>query len=365
MAGLTLAEMQGIVKERTESVIGAFGDPGTRPTGQTKNMVDQYRTAYDDIDSLLEKAYARLAGIDPADAGYYNELIRTQRLQNLQDQIKKLYNDAARSVGFLQIESSKTAINNVFYGNMYSVNWFSGAQGFEYFAVLNPNVVKVSVLSTPKIWESIRKNHPSQIKGLTKYQPKHGTLIETLTSNRNKDIAKINQAITQGLLKGDSYKTMSKNIKDIMNGSANQAVRIARTEGIRNMNAGALANTEAAMDAGVEVGREVVEVTTGDVRDQSLAINGQKQKGVDPFHYPGGLLVNSIGNSGVAAYDINERGGSVDFVDGIDANTTRGINPVTGKHHNADMTQFNAWMKENDLIYTDTGRITSKGKTAF
>jgi len=225
--------------------------------------------------------------------------------------------------------------------------------------------VKVSVLSTPKIWESIRENHPAQIKDLAKYQPKHGTLIETLTANRAKDITKINQAITQGLLKGDSYSTMARNIKDIMNGSANQAVRIARTEGIRNMNAGALANTEDAMNAGVDVGREVVEVMDSRTRDQSLDINGDRYPGIEPFLYPDGLLVNSIGNSGVAKYDINERGGSVDYVEGIEPNTVEGVNPVTGDPGNTDMRQFNAWMRENDLVYTDTGRITSRGRTAF
>ena len=362
MADFTLAEMQGIVKNRTESVIGAFG---AQPKGQAQKMIDQYKEAYKDIDGTLEKAYAKLAGIDPADAGYYNELIKTQRLQNLQDQIKTLYNDAAKRAGFLQIESSKTAINNVYYGNMYSVNWFSGAQKLEYFAVLNPNVVKVSVLSTPKIWENIRENHPEQIKNLAKYQPKHGTLIETLTANRNKDIAKINSTITQSLLKGDSYQTLSKDIKNIMNGSANQAMRIARTEGIRNMNAGALANTQAAIDSDIDVGREVVEVMDTRTRDQSASINGQKQKGADPFHYPGGLLVEIIGNSGVASYDINERGSSVDYLEGIDANTTRGINPATGRHGNANMRDFNKWMKQNDLVYSDTGRITSRGRTAF
>ena len=355
---MNLKDLQQTANSRTKSVLGAFTD---RPTGQSKLLIDNYKKAYNDIETQLKELYLKqLSGVNPED--YYNEAIKFNRLSNLQKQIAKSYTDAAKKAGLAQVELSKTAISNQYYQNMYSVNWFSGTHGYEYFSVLNPNVANVSVFSTPEVWKAIKAADRPE---LMKYMSKSGTLISTLRDNSVKDQLKIAQSVTQGLIKGESFTKLAKNIKGIFNTTANNAIRIARTEGIRNMNAGALANTQAAIDSGVDIGREVVEIMDGRTRNQSASINGQKQKGADPFHYPGGLKVDIIGNSGVAAYDVNERGTSVDYLVGMDSNTIDGINPVTGKHGNADMRDFNKWMVDNDLKYTDSGRITSIGKTAF
>ncbi|MCP4394588.1 MAG: hypothetical protein GY804_10025 [Alphaproteobacteria bacterium] len=362
----TLKELQETAKERTEAVIGAWPNPPEadyHPKGQTKKLLANYQAAYKDIDEQIKEAYAKyLVGVDSGDLGYYNEMLKYERLTNLQKQIAKSYNTAAKKAGFAQMEISKTGIANEYYQDMYSVNWFSGSQGKGYFTPLNPKIMEVSVYSTPKIWKDLS----AKDKGLLQpFLAKSGTLIDTLRNNRTKDLIKIQDSITQALLKGDSFTSLSKDIKHILNTSASNAVRIARTEGIRNMNAGSLANTQAAMDAGVDVGREVVEIKDDRTRSQSASINGQKQKGADPFHYPGGLKVDIIGNSGVAKYDINERGTSVDYLEDMDANTLEGINPATGKHGNANMRDFNKWMIDNGLKYTDSGRIISRGKTAF
>jgi hypothetical protein len=355
---MTLSELQQTAKERTEAIIGAWTD---RPTGQTKVLIDNYRAAYNEIDELLKNTYAKfLTGIPPE--GYYNEIIKFNRLNNLNKQIKKMYDDAAKKAGLTQIEISKTGISNQYYGNMYSVNWFSGTQNLEYFTPLNPAIAKVSVFGTPEVWKDIKAKDRGALKP---YLPKNGTVINTLRGNRTKDLLKLQQSITQAMLQGKSYTNLSNDIKKILNTTANNAVRIARTEGIRNMNSGALANTQAAIDAGVEVGREVVEVMDDRTRSQSASIDGQRQKGDDPFVYPGGLLVDIIGNSGVAEYDINERGSSVDYVEGIKPNTVEGVNPATGNPGDANMRAFNQWMEQNDLKWSDTGRIISKGKAAF
>ncbi len=362
----TLQELQETAKSRTEAVIGAWPDPPEavyHPKGQTKKLLENYQKAYNDIDKQIKDAYTKyLIGVDPKDLGYYNEMLKFDRLTKLQKQIAKAYNNAALKAGFSQAEISKTGISNEFYQDMYGVNWFTGSKESQYYSILNPKTIEASVYSTPKIWKSIR---PSMRERFQAYFAKHGNLPTTLKTARTKDLVKLNQAITQALINGDSPQVLSKEIKTILNTTASNAVRIARTEGIRNMNSGSYANTQAALNAGVDVGREVIEVMDGRTRSQSAQINGQKQPGVKPFNYPGGLKVDIIGNSGVAEWDINERGSSTDYVVGNDANNTKGINPVTGKHSTADMRDFNNWMTDNDLKYSDTGRIISKGKTAF
>lgn len=355
---MTLAELQEVSRKRTEAIIGAWTD---KPTGQTKKLLNNYRVAYNEIDEQLKAFYAKnLAGIKKEDM--YNEAIKLNRLENLQKQIKDTYNKAARKAGLAQFEMSKTAISNQYYQNMYAVNWFSGLQGVDYYTHLNPKIATVSVFGTEKIFKSLPLQDRKKYK---KYMPKAGTVVNSLRGNQTDDLRKIQETITRGLIQGKKYTEMTKDLRKVFNTTASNAMRIARTESARNMNAGALANTEAAINKGVEMGREVVEVEDSNTRAQSSAINRQKQKGADPFIYPGGLKVDIIGNSGVAEYDINERGTSVDFIQDVDANTIKGINPVTGKHSTANMGAFNEWMKENDLIYKPDGRITSKGKTAF
>ena len=59
------------------------------------------------------------------------------------------------------------------------------------------------------------------------------TLSETLEKNRVNIIYKIQQEVTQGLVKGETYGTMSKRLKSSLEGDAVKAMRIVRTEGHR------------------------------------------------------------------------------------------------------------------------------------
>jgi len=63
------------------------------------------------------------------------------------------------------------------------------------FTVLNPAVVEISVLGTPTVWKKIGKDAAERISkkygDLSKYQPKHGTLTNTILNNRVKDLQKI------------------------------------------------------------------------------------------------------------------------------------------------------------------------------
>jgi hypothetical protein len=264
----TLEQLQEIATERTEALIGAWnwdkaGNPV--PIGISKQITDQYKKAYLDINKSLEAIRKKfLAGVKPED--YYNEIVKFNRLSSLKSQIATIYNEAAGKAGLLQVESSTLAISNKYYENMYAVNWFSadafkGVNDFQYFAILNKATIESSVLGTPKVWNSLSK---AQKKALKPLFPKHGTLIKTLNDNRVKDLLKLQEVITQGLLKGRSsvktakdlqkvFKDIATDVKERMEVSASNALRIARTEGARNMNSGAFANTQAGIDAGLEL----------------------------------------------------------------------------------------------------------------
>jgi len=370
----TLEDLQEISTQRTKDLIGAWnrdknGNPV--PIGISKQITDQYKKAYEDIAKSLKAIENKISTVKPED--YYNEVVKHGRLSALKSQIAGFYNDAAGKAGLLQVESSTLALSNKYYENMYAVNWFSadafhGIHDFTYFAVLNKATIESSVLGTPKVWDSLTK---AQKKLLKPTFPKHGTLIKTLMDNREKDLLKLQEVITQGLLKGKSsvktakdlqkvFKDITDDVKERMEVSASNALRIARTEGARNMNSGAFANTQAAIDAGLELNRKVIETLDSNTREQSAQIDDQEVPGNQPFIYPGGLEVMIIGNSGVAAYDINERGTSIDVVPGTPPGQRTGRDPATGKHTDATFNNFDDWMTKHKLKYNDQGRIVSK-----
>ena len=367
----TLEQLQEISTERTQQLIGAWNwdkDGNPIPIGLSKQITDQYKKAFLDIEKDLERIRLKvLKGVKPED--YYNNLVQHGRLSALKSQIAATYNQAAGRAGLLQVESATLAISNKYYENMYSVNWlsaeaFKGVTDFQYFAVLNNKTIQSSVLGTPKVWASLSKAQKLANKPLF---PKHGTLIKTLNDNRVKDLLKLQEVITQGLLKGRSsvktakdlqkvFRDIAGNVKERMEVSASNALRIARTEGARNMNSGAFANTQEAIDAGLELNRKAIETLDDRTRSQSAHIDDQEVPGDEPFNYPGGLQVMIIGNSGVAKYDVNERGRSIDVVPGTPPGRRTGRNPFTNKIETATFKNFNDWAKSHGLTQNKTGR---------
>ena len=372
---MTLQQMQELSEERTKALIGAWnwdkaGNP--QPVGISKQITDQYKKAYLDIERSMQAIKNKfLTGVKPDT--YYNEIVKFNRLGALKSQIATIYNEAAGKAGLLQVESSTLAISNKYYENMYAVNWFSadafkGVNDFQYFAILNKKTIESSVLGTPKVWNSLTKNQKKALKPLF---PKHGTLIKTLNDNRVKDLLKLQEVITQGLLKGKSsvktakdlqkvFTDIAADVKERMEVSASNALRIARTEGARNMNSGAYANTQAGIDAGLELKRKAIETLDANTREQSAFIDDEEVGGDQPFNYPGGLKVMIIGNSGVADYDINDRGRSIDIVPGPPPGKRTGRDPATGENLEATFKNMDEWMKQHNLTFNKSGRIVSK-----
>ncbi|MED4977213.1 phage minor head protein [Weizmannia sp. FSL K6-0777] len=82
------------------------------------------------------------------------------------------------------------------------------------------------------------------------------TLSERLEKNRTNIIYAIQQEITQGLVKGETYGTMAKRLKDQLEGDATKAMRIVRTEAHRASETGKLDSAVHANKNGVVMMKE-------------------------------------------------------------------------------------------------------------
>lgn len=347
---MTLQQMQEASRKRQEAIIGAWGE---QPYGLTRDLLRNYRGAYTTISADLKSAYAKLAGVSPDNAGYYNELLKYNRLTALQRSTAEAYRKAARKAGLGQYAASQLALSNQYYENQYTINWFSDAP---YFSTLDQKIVEVSVYGTPKIWESIKASNRDKYGP---YLPQYGTLSELLNANAAKDLEMVSRTITQRLRQGKSYSIVARDLRKIFNTTANNAIRIARTEGNRNLNSGAFANSQAAMDAGIQLERMYLATLDTRTREQSAAMDGQVRPADKPFEY-GGLSWFIPGNSGNPAYDINDRCTVIDRVDGKNPALRRGRNPATGQTEVADFGSFDDWMSQNNLTRNKSGRIVSR-----
>lgn len=335
-------------------------------------LAKEYKKALDEIRGDIQKVYNKVIGdrspvqlaaiLKEQPAWMFTEAAKFDRLKGLQKRVQTEFIKSSIAAGNMTVESSKLAITNNFYRQQFALDFASPVKLS--FTVLNPKVVEISVLGTQKVYQGIVKATRDRLNtvygDITKYQPKHGTLIDVILNNRKAQLARIQSSITQGLIQGKSFTQTAKDVKNIMDSTASQALRIARTEGTRNMNSGEFASHNVALSQGLDLSRMAIETLDDRTRGQSQFIDGTLTDENDQFTYPGGLKVDIIGNSGVAAYDIHERGRSIEIIDGQAPETRTGRNPVTGKNETMSFKNYNAWAKENNLVQNKTGRWVVK-----
>lgn len=116
---------------------------------------------------------------------------------------------------------------------------------------------------------------------------------------------KIRRTLAQGMIRGDSYTDIAREIGGVINGSASDAVRIARTEAHRVQNVAATKTTEKLQGMGIEVRKEWVAVE--DDRTRHEAMNGETADAEGWFTLPDGVRTEAPGMSGEAHHDINCR----------------------------------------------------------
>jgi hypothetical protein len=187
-------------------------------------LANTYKESLDSIRSQIAEAYAKYAlgnALTYADMARYNRLITL--FDNINGELKRLTGQTENMVLRLQED-------------VYNAGYYHTA-----YALERGGQVKLSfgLLPTAAIEASIQ----NPISGLT--------LSERLASRRVEIVSRIRQEVTQGLIQGESYPQMARRIKGAVEGDYQKALRIARTEGHRNMQAGRTAAMDWATDRGI------------------------------------------------------------------------------------------------------------------
>jgi SPP1 gp7 family putative phage head morphogenesis protein len=118
--------------------------------------------------------------------------------------------------------------------------------------------------------------------------PENEAMAEALKNYSMKARGKIRVALNNGLAQGKSYQDMMRDIKDALNKTNFEAMRIIRTEGQGAIAAGTADAYDKALEDGVD-GSVVWSATLDErTRDQHQEMDGQVRDAEGLFHFPNG-----------------------------------------------------------------------------
>lgn len=322
---------------------------------RTKELLGEYQKAYKATTEHLKATYLKtLSGVGTEN--YYNEMLKYGRYKALLDAINTSYINAARRAGQMQVNNSTLAMSNNFYLRQYVLDWVDFDNRLTSFLVLPSELINQAVIGQPEAWTeltaNIRNNIEKQYGSIANYTPQAGTLTDTLLANRTRDLTKLRGTLAQIFVQGKSYTQAASLMRDVLNTSANNALRIARTEGNRLMNAGSFALTQRARAQGIQIVRQWDATLDARTRGRHAALDGKKED-KDGLFYIGDDSAPYPGQFGQAANSINCRCGILDIVDGVQPEVRTGRNPLTGEYEEMSFRDFDAWAKDNNMHYVN------------
>jgi len=120
--------------------------------------------------------------------------------------------------------------------------------------------------------------------------PANKAMAEALHNYSLRARRAIRMAINDGLAQGKSYYDMMRDIREALNKTNYEAMRIIRTEGQSAINAGTADAYDRALDEGVEAKVKWSATLDGRTRDQHAAMDGQARDEDGMFHFPNGEI---------------------------------------------------------------------------
>ncbi|MBW1853089.1 MAG: hypothetical protein JRJ00_00140 [Deltaproteobacteria bacterium] len=295
----------------------------------------------------------------------YTWALQRDRLKKLEAKVKQDYNKTYVAIGALLLLNSQIAITNNYYREQYIVQLVAPELKFR---AINKDIVKASTTGLPKYWLEIRKAAVEKIWGsASNYYPQAGSLTDLLIRNKTAELQKINSAIEVGLRTGTGLRETGRKIQAIIgdeavkaglqtySGARAGAAKIARTEGLRNITSGFMAEIQQASAQGLDVQKMWLATLDDRTRHSHANTDGQIRNKDQNFNVNG-----SEGQAprltGVAKEDINCRCDAIILVDGVEP-TQRTAKNADGKSEIINFTKMPDWMKENGLKYNKSGMI--------
>ena len=325
-----------------------------------KLLTDYYNQAQKEIIGKLEAIYGKyLTTKNPQD--YYNIMIQYDRLNNLLKEVQQTYLIYSKQAGRLTEQISSLSMSNTYYRQQYVLTWYApiAIQKPLSFSILDRRLVELSVTGTQDAWKQISAALGKKYEKIQNYIPQYGTLSNLIQAKDADALIKIQRAITQGFIQGDTLRKLSKDIQGVFETDKFKADRIARTEASRTANLGHDASRQDAINQGLNIQKMWVATLDERTRSSHARLDGVKKDQDEDFEIDGDTAPFP-GQFSDVGMNISCRCTTVDIIDGVDPAMRRGRNPATGENEVFEFKTFDKWAEENGLAKNKYGELYKK-----
>src|SRR5690625_85375 len=244
-----------------------------------RDVAKRYAKLLKDINSLLAKQYEKY---EKQGKLTYEEMAKHKRLEKLLKQVNEQINNS---------DAGLRSEIHAFLREQYKESYYQSAWILETssearlaYTKLKDEVIDSAIITV--------------FTGLT--------LNERLSKRRSDLIYHMRETITRGLVEGQTYGQMSRDIKKVLEGDLAKANRIVRTESKRIRETGALNSVKHAQSKGIIMKKKWNSVQDERVRSNHKALNGVVLD-IDELFEVDGHKAEAPTLFGVASEDINCR----------------------------------------------------------
>ena len=227
-----------------------------------KRLAKEYKQASFEIEQKANAYFEKFAKRDKEmkeklDKDEYkkwreNQMLRGQQYKDMQESLAKDYTNANK------IASNMINQNNV---NVYATNMNYGTYEVEHgsgintsFSLYDKSTVERLVKDNPQLLPKAKVDVPKDMRW---------------------NMGKINSALTQGILQGESVDKIAKRLQSVTDMNRNSAVRNARTMCTGSENAGRMDSYERAKDMGIQMKKQWIATLDERTRDSHAELDGK------------------------------------------------------------------------------------------
>lgn len=176
------------------------------------------------------------------------------------------------------------------------------------------------------------------------YNPLDAIKWDERAKDNNEFLKKqLRESIVRGLIQGNGYSKIAKEVKEKLNIGAGKAIRIVQTETHRAREEGNLKTMEHAVSKGVIMKKQWVSTLSAKTRDTHRKLDGQTVGVDEMFVSKSGRKASAPSKFGDPAEDINCRCTMITVIEGIEPSLQRRARGKNGKNQVINNMNYEEW----------------------
>ena len=248
-----------------------------------KQIAKEYAGALKEIRATMAEFYAKYPMT-------YQEMSKYKRMEKLQGELKVIVNNLNRRLE----RDIGNGLEDI-YTHSHNILGYALDNNYSFDYAMPPQRAIVEAINNPIMGQ---------------------TVTNALRDNRDYMARQINQTITRGLIRGDSYRDMARELRGTMESNLNRnALRIVRTEAHKVQSIAQQDSYDYAESLGIKGKKVWVASLDSRTRDDHAMMDGVEADEDGIFTFPDGVTTEGPSLSGEPHQDINCRCTTIFIID--------------------------------------------------